>query len=90
MPLNFSSESHNEVKILGWEAKCYQNTAAILVLEAPYIIKHYDFVWFQMIIKKNHKPLTNVLLRPDGSDLDSRKHINSQLDHQIWGRIALK
>ena len=44
MPLNFSSESNNEVKILGWEAKCDQNTAAILVIEAPDIIKHNDFV----------------------------------------------
>ena len=44
MPLNFSSESNNDVKILGWEAKCDQNTAAILVLEAPYTIKHNDFV----------------------------------------------
>ena len=44
MPLNFNSESNNEVKILGWEAKCDQNTAAILVLEASDIIKHNDFV----------------------------------------------
>ena len=43
-PLNFSSESNNEVNILGWEAKCDQNTAAILVIEAPDIIKHNDFV----------------------------------------------
>ena len=42
MPLNFSSESNIEVKILEWEAKCDQNTAAILVLEAPDIIKHND------------------------------------------------
>ena len=44
MPLNFSSESNSEVQILEWEATCDQNTAAILVLEAPYIIKHNDFV----------------------------------------------
>ena len=47
MPLNFTSESNNEVQILGWEAKCDQNTAAILVLEAPYTIKHIvlnDFI----------------------------------------------
>ena len=44
MPLNFSSESNIEVKILEWEAKCDQNTAAILVLEAPYTIKHMVFV----------------------------------------------
>ena len=43
MPLNFSSESNNEVQILGWEAKCDQNTASILVLEAPNIIKHNEF-----------------------------------------------
>ena len=44
MPLNFSSESHIEVKILEWEAKCDQNTAAILVIEASYTINHIDFV----------------------------------------------
>ena len=44
MPLHFSSESKNEIKILGWEATCDQNTAAILVLEAPYTIKHMVFV----------------------------------------------
>ena len=44
MPLNFSNESKNEVKILGWEATCDQNTAAILVIEAPYTIKHNEFV----------------------------------------------
>ena len=44
MPLNFISKSNNEVKILGWETKHDQNTAAIVVLEAPYIIKHNDFV----------------------------------------------
>ena len=44
MPLNFSSESNKEVKILEWEATCDQNTAAILVIEAPYTIKHSDFV----------------------------------------------
>ena len=47
MPLNFNSESNIEVKILEWETKCDQNTAAILVLEAPYTIKHmvlYDFI----------------------------------------------
>ena len=43
MPLNFSSESNIYVKLLEWEAKCDQHTAAILVLEAPYIIKHNDF-----------------------------------------------
>ena len=41
-PLNFNSESKTEVKRLGWEAKCDQNTAAILVLEAPDTIKHND------------------------------------------------
>ena len=44
MPLNFSSESNIDVKILEWEAKCDQNTAAILVLEAYNFIKHNDFV----------------------------------------------
>ena len=44
VPLNFSSESNIEVNILEWEATCDQNTAAILVLEAPYTIKHSDFV----------------------------------------------
>ena len=44
MPLSFSSESNNDVTILGWEAKCDQHTAAILVLEAPYTIKHSVFV----------------------------------------------
>ncbi len=43
-PLNFISESNSEVKILEWEAKCDQNTVAIFVLEAQYIIKHCDFV----------------------------------------------
>ena len=40
----FNSESNIEVKILEWEAKCDQNTAAIVVLEAPCIINHTDFV----------------------------------------------
>ena len=44
MPLNFSSENNIDVKILKWEATCDQNTAAILVLEAPYTIKHMVFV----------------------------------------------
>ena len=44
IPLNFISESNNDVKILWWEAKCDQNTAAILVLEAPNTIKHNDVV----------------------------------------------
>ena len=44
MPLNFSNESNIQAKILEWEAKCDQNTAAILVLDAPYTIKHNDFV----------------------------------------------
>jgi hypothetical protein len=44
IPLNFSSESNNDVKMLWWEAKCDQNTAAILVIDAPYTIKHSDFV----------------------------------------------
>ena len=44
MLLNFNSGSNNDVTILGWETKYDQNTAAILVLEAPYIIKHIDFV----------------------------------------------
>ena len=44
MPLNFNSESNNDVNILGWETKCDQNTAAILVLEAPHTIKHNVFV----------------------------------------------
>ena len=44
MQLEFSSENNTEIKILWWEAKCNQNTAAILVLEAPYTIKHNDFV----------------------------------------------
>ena len=44
MPLNFSSENKNDVNIRGWEAKCEQNTAAILVLETPYIIKYIVFV----------------------------------------------
>ena len=55
MPLKFSSESNIEIKILGWEAKCYQNTAAILVLEAPCIIKHNDFVGFQEIMYDDSK-----------------------------------
>ena len=50
MPLNFSSESNNEVNILEWEAKCDQNTAAILVLEAPNTIKHYGIHGFALII----------------------------------------
>ena len=41
--LKFSSESNNEVTILGWEAKCDQNTTSILVLEAPNVIKHNEF-----------------------------------------------
>ena len=44
MPWNFSSENNNNANIPGWEAKCYQNTTAILVLKAPYNIKHNDFV----------------------------------------------
>ena len=44
IPLNFSNESKTYGKILRWEAKCDQNNAAILVLEAPDIIKHNDFV----------------------------------------------
>ena len=44
MPLNFSSENNIEVQILEWEAKCDKNTAAILVLDAPYTIQHNDFV----------------------------------------------
>ena len=44
MQLNFNSESNNDVKRLRWQTKCDQNTAAILVLEASYNIKHNDFV----------------------------------------------
>ena len=44
MQLNFNNESNIDVKIFEWEAKCDQNTAAILVPEAPYSIKHNDFV----------------------------------------------
>ena len=44
MPLNFSSESHHDIQKLEWDAKCDQNTAATLVLEAPYIIKHTVFL----------------------------------------------
>ena len=44
MPLNFSSESNNEVNIFGWEAKCDQNTTAILALEAPDTTTYNDFV----------------------------------------------
>ena len=44
MPLNSNSDNNNDVKILGWETKCDQNTAAISVLEAPDTIKHNDFV----------------------------------------------
>ena len=43
IPLNFSSDSNNEVNIFGWEAKCDQNTASILVLEAPNILKQCEF-----------------------------------------------
>ena len=43
MPLNFNSESKNDVTILGWETYCDESTAAILVLEAPYTMKHNDF-----------------------------------------------
>ena len=50
MPLNFSSESTNEVKILEGEAKCDQNTAAILVLEAPNNIKHNELSRFHVMI----------------------------------------
>ena len=50
MPLNFNSESKHYLEILGWEATFNQNTAAILVLEAPDTIKHSDFVWCHMII----------------------------------------
>ena len=50
MPLNFSSESNIEVNILEWEAKCDQNTAAILVLEAQYIIKRNAVVWILQIM----------------------------------------
>ena len=45
MPLNFSSESKNDVRTLGWEAKCDQHIASILVLEAPSTIKHNEFQW---------------------------------------------
>ena len=44
MPLNFSSDNNNQVKIPEREAKCDQHTAAILVIEAPDSIKHHDFV----------------------------------------------
>ena len=47
-PLKFSSEINHEATILGWEAQCEQNTAAILLLEAPDTIKHY--VFFQLIL----------------------------------------
>ena len=50
MPLNFSSESNTDVEILGWEATFCQNAAAILVLEAPYTIKHNAFVCFHPIM----------------------------------------
>ena len=50
MPLNFTKESNIEVKKLELEAKYDQNTAAILVLEAPHNVTHTDFVWFQLII----------------------------------------
>ena len=43
MAVNFCSERNNEANILGWEANCDQNTASILVLEAPNIITHYEF-----------------------------------------------
>ena len=49
MPLNFRSESNNEVNILGWEAKCDTNTASILVLGAPNIIKQTEFQGFLMM-----------------------------------------
>ena len=37
-------------KILGGGAKCDQNTAATLILEALNIIKHNEFRRFQMMI----------------------------------------
>ena len=46
MPLNFSSESNIDVKILEWEAKCDQNAAAILVIEAFNTIKYNDLYDF--------------------------------------------
>ena len=49
-PVNFSSENNHDVKILGWESKCDQNTASIRVLEAPNIITHYEFEWFLMMM----------------------------------------
>ena len=50
IPLNFGSESNNDVNIFGWEATCHQNTAAILVLEAQDIIKRNDLLWFLMMM----------------------------------------
>ena len=44
VPLNFSSESNHDVEILGWEPKFDQNTAAILVLEAPDTVILYKFI----------------------------------------------
>ena len=44
MPLNFNSESNNDIQILEWETQFYRNTAAILVLEASHIINKNDFV----------------------------------------------
>ena len=43
MPFNFSNENNNEVTVLRWETNCDQNTAPILVLEAPNILKHNEF-----------------------------------------------
>ena len=76
-PLNFSNENNNEVKILGWEAKCDQNTAAILVLEAPNTIKHNECYGFALIIYDVSEASNRH------TDLHSRKHVNSPLDHQI-------
>ena len=44
IPLNFISESNNDVHIFMWEAKCDQNTASVLVLEAPHNIKNNDLL----------------------------------------------
>ena len=37
----------------------------------------------------SRKPPAEILLKPDDSGLDSRKHVNSPRDHQIWNKIAL-
>ena len=83
MPLKFNSESNNEVKILGWEGQLYQNTTSKLVLEAQNHTKHNEFQGFQLLFMMFQKHPTEILSRPDDSDLDSRKHVNSPLDHQI-------